>query len=353
MRGSAEAPFEIAVIITPRFNLAATMNFLDPLRAANYLDGKPHYAWRVVSQEGGLIEASNRLSLASEPLSEMTSVPQLAIVSSSWTPEVYAAPSLLSALRRWARFGAGLGAIDTGAFILAVAGLLSGRTATVHYEHMDAFAELHDDIKVSEDLYVIDADRLTCGGGSASIDLALQLIRATQGEALANAAARYILYDRMRPPGTRQSPDAQEPIGATTTPSKLKIAIQIMERHLEEPRTIALIAEETGLSQRQLERLFTSYVGKSPLQYYRDIRLDRARGLVTQTEMPVWEVALACGFSSPEHFSRAYKSRFGLAPRVDRVDGRVPFEFRAWPMHSGAEISSTPSPVKPPEQDDV
>jgi len=83
-----------------------------------------------------------------------------------------------------------------------------------------------------------------------------------------------------------------------------------------------------------LQRLFANHTGMSPIRYYRDIRLDRARGLVTQTDMPVLEVALACGFFSPEHFSRAYRLRFGIAPREDRVEGRIPFEFRAWPMHT-------------------
>ena len=112
-----------------------------------------------------------------------------------------------------------------------------------------------------------------------------------------------------------------------------------MEAHLETPLSIAGIAAAARVSQRQLNRLFDTYVGKTPSLYYRDIRLDRARGLVTQTDMALSQVALASGFASPVHFSRAYKERFGLPPRQDRVEGRVPFEFRAWPMHRPAERS--------------
>jgi len=89
------------------------------------------------------------------------------------------------------------------------------------------------------------------------------------------------------------------------------------------------------MSQRQLDRLFQRYVGRSPVIYYRDIRLDRARGLVTQTDMRLAEVALASGFASPVHFSRAYRDRFGVPPRKDRIEGRIPFEYRAWPMYRG------------------
>ena len=106
-----------------------------------------------------------------------------------------------------------------------------------------------------------------------------------------------------------------------------------MEKNLESPLPISDICKQTDISHRQLDRLFKTYVRKSPSLYYRDIRLDRARGLVTQTEMPLAQVALASGFASQVHFSRAYRQRFGLPPSKDRIEGRVPFEFRAWPMH--------------------
>jgi transcriptional regulator GlxA family with amidase domain len=106
-----------------------------------------------------------------------------------------------------------------------------------------------------------------------------------------------------------------------------------MEENLENALSIPQICKQVRLSQRQLDRLFAQFVRKSPVLYYRDIRLDRARSLVTQTDMQLSEVAVASGFSSQAHFSRAYRERFGLAPRTDRVEGRVPFEFRAWPMH--------------------
>jgi AraC family carnitine catabolism transcriptional activator len=106
-----------------------------------------------------------------------------------------------------------------------------------------------------------------------------------------------------------------------------------MEEHLEQPLTIAQICARVGLSHRQLDRLFARYVRKTPALYYRDIRLDRARGLITQTSLSMIEIAYASGFSSQVHFSRAYKDRFGIAPSKDRIEGRIPFEFRAWPMH--------------------
>jgi len=331
---ASDRAFLVTIIVTPRFNLAPTVGFLDPFRAANYLEGRALFQWQLASIEGGLVTASNGLDVATKTLDCGRDVlPDLAMVSASWTPEVYGQPQMLSALRRLARQGVAMAGLDTGAFLLAAAGLLDGRCATVHYEHIDAFAELYAKVDVREDLYVIDGDRITCCGGVAATDLALQILRKEQGEALANAAARYILHDRVRAPGERQGTSGIEPIGATT-PKTLRDAIGLMSDHLEEPFSVPEIAKRVGLSQRQLQRLFANHTGMSPIRYYRDIRLDRARGLVTQTDMPVLEVALACGFFSPEHFSRAYRLRFGIAPREDRVEGRIPFEFRAWPMHT-------------------
>lgn len=322
----------LVVLVTPSFNVSATMGFVDPFRAANYLEGQVLFRWMFVSETGGPVRASNGTSIDTQPLCDAPDHPDFVIVSSSWTPEVFAPLPIKIALRHWARRGATLAGIDTGAFILADTGLMAGRRATVHYEHIDAFGELYPDIDVSETLFVFDGQRLTCCGGSACVDFALHLLMGTKGAELANAAARYILHPVLRDREALQNPDRAEPVG-NTVPVALRSAIKVMELNLEDPLPIPDICEEVGLSQRQLTRLFDQYVRKSPALYYRDIRLDRARGFVTQTEMPMYEIAIASGFASAVHFSRAYKDRFGLPPGRDRIEGRIPFEFRAWPMH--------------------
>ncbi len=325
-------PYKIAVFATPGFNLATTMSFIDPFRVANYLNGHPIYQWDLYSLEGGLLAASNGIEVNSLALKRGGKPPDMAVVSASWTPEESYGNPLDGVLRRWARFGTTLVGLDTGAFILGASGLLNGYRATAHYEHIDALIETFPDITVTEDLYVVDRDRLSACGGLAASDLALQVLRARIGDAETNAVARYVFHDRLRPENARQLPGRTEPLGAMA-PQALRRAIQVMEDNLEESIAIPSIASRANVSQRQLERLFRDCVGRSPTQYYSDIRLDRARGLVTQTEIPLREVAYASGFNSPEHFSRAYKTRFGLPPMRDRHEGRVPFEFRAWPMH--------------------
>ncbi|MEM8876244.1 MAG: GlxA family transcriptional regulator [Pseudomonadota bacterium] len=333
MAGIGTASFEILIIVTPYFNAATTMAFVDPFRAANYLAGQSMFRWSIASHEGGEVPTSSGLSVATEPIkSHHHKQPDLVVVSSSWTPEQYSSGLFNQALIRWSRNGAMLGALDTGTFVLAKAGLLGGKRVTVHYEHIDAVIELFPDLDVSEDLFVIDGNVFTCCGGVASVDIALHLLRDIKGISLSNAVARYIFHHDVRGPSATQNPKTIETTGHIT-PSAVRRAVDLMEANLETPLTIPEICVRLNISQRQLSRLFKRYVRKSAALYYRDIRLDRARGLVTQTELKLSEVAVASGFNSQVHFSRAYNDRFGLPPRKDRIEGRVPFEFRAWPMH--------------------
>ncbi len=333
MSSTNQPAVQIIVLVTPSFNLAATTAFIDPFRAANYLEGDTRFRWILASASGGPCQASNGIVVETRGLAEVQNDPfDIVVMSASWTPETGRTPQLLAALRKWARAGSIIGALDTGAFIVADAGLLRGHRATVHYEHIDAFKELHGDVDVSEDIFVNDGKSFTCSGGIASADIALHILRARFGDALANAAARYIFHPSLRPSGTSQNPANAEPLGSHV-PSTVRQAIGVMEQHLENALSIPEIAGRIKVSHRQLDRLFARYVSKSPAIYYRDIRLDRARGLVTQTDLPMSEIAIASGFASQVHFSRAYRERFGLSPRTDRVEGRIPFEFRAWPMH--------------------
>ncbi|MBC6438037.1 MAG: GlxA family transcriptional regulator [Rhodobacteraceae bacterium] len=327
----------IQVIVTPYFNAAATMGFIDPFRAANYLKGCALFRWTLLSEAGGAIPASNGVEIATAPLAGLREgagdvAGDVLVISSSWEPEAHASARICAVLRTAARRQVPLCALDTGAFILARAGLLKGYSATVHYEHLDAFTELFPDTEVTDSLWVNDRGRITCCGGVAALDLALHMIRQKGGAALANAAGAYVFASPLRGAATPQYTHTAGPLGFSV-PDRVRAAIRVMEANLEDPLPITALCGRIGLSHRQLDRLFARYVRKTPALYYRDMRLDRARGLVTQTGLPLSEVACASGFAGQAQFSRAYKERFGLSPGADRVQGRIPFEFRAWPMH--------------------
>ena len=328
-----EKCIEIAILVTPHFNIAATLNFIDPFRVANYLAGRTIYQWNFYSEKPDLVIASAGVSIATKPITELPSAPDFFVLSSSWTPERYRSKELTRRIQKVYQRGATLITLDTGAFLLADTKILAGKKATVHYEHIDALIEVFPNANVTEDLYTIDGTVCTCCGGAASIDLSLHFVRDHLGHSLANNVARYLFHHAVRSPQDPQNPKLIGPLGSTV-PSVVRNAIQMMEEHLEEKISIPEICQAVKTSQRQLTRLFQTYVNKTPVQYYLDIRLDRARGLVTQTDLKFSEIAFASGFNSQIHFSRAYRTRFGKTPTKDRIEGRVPFEFRPWPMHN-------------------
>ena len=318
----------IGMLLLPGFNSFAAQAFLDPFRAANYLRGERIFRWDMLSLDGGVVAASNGVQIAETlSISEHPPSYDLVPVNASWTPEAFREPNLQAWLRTASYGNAHLGGIDTGAFVLAFAGLLTHHHTVVHYEHLESFRELFPAIAVRESLYTIDANRFSCCGGAAAIDLALELIQQHHGIELANAAARYIFHPRLREGGEPQVHQALQPVGYQV-PGKLRETILLMERNIEEPLTQPELAGLLDLSARQLQRIFKQYVGVTPVRYYRNLRLDRARGLVTQTEMPINEIAALCGFLRPEQFSRAYTKRFEIAPIRDRIEGRIPFELR-------------------------
>ncbi len=313
----SEPPERVAIVLVPGFSLMAYASTLEPLRAANRIAEAELYAWTSWSMAGGPLRASNEVQVLTEPLDPTVDpVPDLVMVCAGIGGERYRDRHLEAALRLLARRGARIGAVSTGSFILARAGLLEGYRCTVHWEYIEAFERAFPHIEVVRGLYVIDRDRLTCAGGTAPIDLMLELLRRRHGGELAARVTDEFVYGRGR--------EADEPQRLAPAfrhrihhPALVK-AVEIMERNLERPLSTAAVARRTGLSARQLERLFKKHVGRSPARFYLDLRLERARRLLRGSTLSITEVAFACGFETVSHFARCYRARFGLRPSEER-----------------------------------
>jgi AraC family carnitine catabolism transcriptional activator len=220
-------------------------------------------------------------------------------------------------LRQWDRSGATLGALDTGAFLLAQARLLQGHTVTLHWEAQLAFQERYPKIKVTDELYEWGERRMSCAGGTAAIDMMLALIGKAHGLELAATVSEQFVHGPMRSQSAHQRTQLTARYGVHN--KKLVHVIKAMETHLEDLLSAQDLASGISVTRRQMERLFQSHLGTSPAQFYLVLRLDRARQLLEQTEMGVMAVGLACGFGASSHFSRAYKLRFGVSPTEDRI----------------------------------
>jgi transcriptional regulator GlxA family with amidase domain len=223
---------------------------------------------------------------------------------------------LLAWLRREARKGAMVGGLCTGSYALAKAGLLDGKRATIHWENADSFAEEFEEVELTKSVFVVDGNRLSTAGGTSSIDMILKLIANDHGEELANAVADQLIYSSIRTDQDTQRLSIPTRIGVRHP--KLSMVIQMMEANIEEPISPSILAQDVGMSTRQLERLFRRYLNRSPKRYYMELRLQKARNLLMQTDMSVINVALACGFASPSHFSKCYRAHYDTTPYRER-----------------------------------
>ncbi len=313
---SRELPERIGFLLVPQFSMMAFFSAVEPLRVASRQSGQELYSWHIFSADGEPVEASNGMTVVAEaPIAAVERFPTV-IVCASFEPDRYESKALLSWLRRLDRQGAVLGGLDTGTHVLARAGLVNSHRVTLHWENLPAFAEEFPDIEVSGELFEVDRKRITCSGGTAGLDMMLHLIWARHGQELAVGISEQLLHDRIRSPGDHQRMALGLRLGVRHP--KLIAIVEAMERAVEEPLGLDHLAGLGGVSRRQLERLFRTYLDDTPTGYYLKLRLRRSRHLLEQTDMSVLQVATACGFVSAPYFSRAYRALFGRSPREDR-----------------------------------
>jgi transcriptional regulator GlxA family with amidase domain len=283
---------------------------------ANRLSGRPLYKWYLAGRAGEPIQASNGTVVVPETTIAEAPKADLILVCSSFEVAEYEDPEIHRFLRREARRGTRIGGIGSGAHVLALTRLLDGYRCTIHWELLPAFSENFPYLDVTANLYEIDRDRMTSGGGVAVMDMMLQLVAARHGSELAGQIASQLLHVGLRP--ATSHPRAAVKLQLEQRSQKLGDAVQLMESHIETPLKIPEIAHRLGLTQRQLERVFRRHCLVTPQQFYVDIRLDHARQLLSETSLPVVAVAVATGFAATSHFSVRYRRRFGRGPTEDR-----------------------------------
>ncbi len=305
-------PRRIAILLLPSFSFLTLASLTEALFVANWLAQGERYRWRLLSREGASVEASSGLRLRVDgPIGEDDRFDAVFVLA-SFEPKRHAADRALRAwLRRQARHGAELAGIETGSEVLAAAGLLAGCEVATHWDNLPGFQELYPDCRPSTRLFTIERGRLSCAGASAVLDMAIAWIGGHHGPALAGEIAQHLLL-RSRAPGEQQLPAAapRQPL--------LRRVLALMEQTVEEPLSCAGLARRLQVTPRRLQRLFRRELAGTPSQHYRNLRLARAHALLQQTDLPVTEVAFSAGFSSPAHFSRLYRRRFGRPPSADR-----------------------------------
>ncbi len=306
----AVAPQEVAVLLFPRFSNLCLANAVEPLRAANEILMREAYRWRFVTLDGETVESSSGLPvLPHGPLRDHPGGDHL-VVLSSYDVRHHATPAAAAALKSAARrFGHVVG-MDTGAWLLAQAGLLDGARATIHWAEMTAFSERFDTIETVSDRVVTCGNRTTSGGAMAAFDTVLAMIRAAHGEALGLEVSAFFLHRPPEPPVDRMFRGPASP--------QVEQAITLMSGALETPLPIATLAARLQTTQRTLTRAFQADLGAAPKAVYKWLRLAAARRYAEQSDYSITEIALRCGYASAAAMTRAFVAQYGRPPRSFR-----------------------------------
>ena len=311
-------PFRFAILLLPRFSMISLLCAIEPLRIANYLSPSDTYSWHFLSDSGETVTASNGMELRALPFAPCPPHECL-MVCASYTPERFTRPGTLAALRREMRHGGMLASLENGSYLLAEAGILHGRKATSHWNSLGHYRTKFPNVDFVAQLYT-DSDRLmTCSGGLSATDMMLHFLERRHGAAFAARVGNQLLVSQGRPPEAPQS--TLVGLRGEELSSSVARACQAMSGK-RAPRTVEEIAADLGLSRRHLDRLFSRELGSTAKRFFLTMRLDKARRMVRQTVMPLQEVALICGFSTYAAFSISYRRRFGLSPRMDRLERR-------------------------------
>ncbi|MBG6501267.1 GlxA family transcriptional regulator [Pseudomonas aeruginosa] len=309
-------PQSIGFLLLDNFTLISLASAVEPLRMANQLSGRELYRWHTLSLDGRQVWASDGLQITPDAGTDNAPAVDCVIVCGGVGIQRSVTREHVTFLQAQARQGRRLGAVCTGSWALARAGLLDGYDCSVHWECLAAMQEAFPRVAMSTRLFSIDRNRFTSSGGTAPMDMMLHLIGREHGRELSAAISEMFIYARIRNEQDHQRVPVKHMLG--TNQPKLQEIVALMEANLEEPIDLDELAVYVNVSRRQLERLFQKYLHCSPSRYYLKLRLIRARQLLKQTSMSIIEVASVCGFVSTPHFSKCYREYFGIPPRDAR-----------------------------------
>lgn len=308
----------LALLLIDDFALMSYASVIEPFRAANALAGSTLYDWLHVSVSGAAVTASNGASILADARVGDAIACDVLFVFAAGDPASFDDPATFAWLRKLAKDGAAIAGVSGGPFLIARAGLLDGYRTTIHWEHEAAFRAAFPRLDLENSLFITDRRRMTCAGGTAGLDLAVELIAREHGTDLSCRVSEWFIRTDAREASRSQRQGLRDRFGVSN--DTVIRALAEMESRIEEPHSRGAIARAAGVSLRQLERLFAAHMNDTVAATYLRLRLDAAAQLLRSTGMTITALALACGFRSPSHFSRAFKARYGRSPVAARSD---------------------------------
>jgi len=319
-RKNAAPRLSVGFILARRFTLCAFANFVDVLRlAADEGDRSRQILceWTVLSATMSPMASSCGVMVQpNERLGDPRKYDYIVVVGGLIDEIPNLSPDYTRYLQKAAASKVPLVGVCTGAFILHRAGLMDGYRCCVSWFHHTDFLEQFDGLKpVSDQIFIVDRDRLTCSGGASSAHLAAHLVEKHVGRAQARKSLHImIIDDALR----AEKPQPGIPLDLATDDGLVKKALLLMQQNIDAPLSAADVARRLGANRRQLERHFQRAVGMPPTLAYKIMRLEYAEFLLRHTENSVTEVATSTGFCDSSHFIRAFRERRGVTPAAFR-----------------------------------
>jgi transcriptional regulator GlxA family with amidase domain len=328
-------PLTFCFLLVDDLSMMSLSSAIEPLRSANRLLGRKAFEWRLCSVDGQPVTASNEIVLAAQPLDKALAGANALFICGGMRIDPSKEKPYVVALRTAAHRRLTVGALSTGTHFLARAGLLDGYRCTIHWENSAALSEDFPSIQVTEKIYEIDRDRMTCSGGTAAMDMMLRIIADRHGRELANRVANQFYHQRIRNQDEEQQGAHVQQVNAL--PESLAKAIHLMRRNLENPIRMDTLAAQLKTSPRQLERHFRRFFGTTPTRYYLKLRVERARELLIYTDQPITDIALGVGFSSTSHLANWFR----------QFQTKRPSDFRAQSRDQAWRKTGSPTPDEP------
>lgn len=313
-----EAPrLSVGFILARRFTLGAFANFVDVLRlAADEGDrSRPILCeWTVLSDTMNSVASS--CGVVVEPndrLGDPGKFDYIVVVGGLIDEIPNLSSEYVRYLRRAAAARVPLIGVCTGTFVLHRAGLMDGYRCCVSWFHHADFLEQFDGLRpVSDQIFVVDRDRLTCPGGASTAHLAAFLVEKHIGRGPAAKSLHIMMIDGAR---VGESPQPSPALDLKTSDPFVRKALLLVQQSLDAPLSVGQIAKHLGIGKRRLERHFRSALGSSPRVAFMDMRLSLARHLIENTSKSFAAIAVECGFCDSSHLSRVFRRRFASLPR--------------------------------------
>ncbi|SMF57379.1 GlxA family transcriptional regulator [Pseudogulbenkiania subflava] len=309
----------IGYVLTEGFQLLALAT-QSVFEFANVMAGEPFYEVENYSLAGGMIRSSLGLAVSSRALDEQSQADTWIFTGVIDPLARPTPPGELAFARQASPRARRVAAICTGGFVLAEAGLLSGRRATTHWAYAREMQKRHPDVHVEDDrIYMIDGPIWTSAGMTAGLDLALAMVEKDLGADVARSVAHKLVMHQRRAGGQSQH---SELLDLAPKSDRIQSALDYARKHLQRPLTVEELAESVHLSPRQFSRVFTAETGQSPAKAIEGLRLEAARLMIEQSTHPLDVVARETGFRDRRHLREAFLRSFGIPPQAVRREVR-------------------------------